>query len=102
MALDDETKALLLLSSLPNSWETLVMSLSNSAPDGKLAMSSVKDALFNEESRRKDIGAVCAEQTRALVTENRGSNRGRLRSTDTNTDTDTDTDTDTGHGNFEK
>ncbi|KAF8413693.1 hypothetical protein HHK36_001685 [Tetracentron sinense] len=39
MVLDDELQALLLLSSLPDSWETLVVSLSNSAPDGIVTMS---------------------------------------------------------------
>ena len=48
LQLGDEEQALLLLSSLPDSWETLVVSLSNSAPNGRLTMSMVKDALFNE------------------------------------------------------
>ncbi|TNV99285.1 hypothetical protein C5H24_12350, partial [Xylella fastidiosa] len=39
---DDELQALLLLSSLPDNWETLVVSLSNSAPEGKLTMAMVK------------------------------------------------------------
>ena len=47
LKLGDEEQALLLLSSLPDSWEILVVSLSNSAPNGKLTMSMVKDALFN-------------------------------------------------------
>ena len=80
MSLGDETQALLLLSSLPDSWETLVVSLSNSAPAGKLTMTMVKDALFNEEARRKDMST---NQTHALVTENRGrqqkSSRGKWR-----------------------
>jgi hypothetical protein len=35
---EDEVQALLLLSSMPNSWNMLVMSVSNSAPDGKLML----------------------------------------------------------------
>ena len=35
MNLDDEFQALLMLSYLLDSWETLVVSLSNSAPNGK-------------------------------------------------------------------
>ncbi|KAK2982097.1 hypothetical protein RJ640_001159 [Escallonia rubra] len=50
MELDDELQALLLLSSQSDSWETLVVSLSNSAPNGKLTMSTVKDSLFSEEA----------------------------------------------------
>mgnify|MGYP003740606461 FL=1 len=74
MVLDDEFQALLLLSSLPDSWETLVVSLSNSTPNGKLTLGTVKDSMFNEEARRKDSGA---NQTQALVTENRGRNQNR-------------------------
>ena len=56
LIIDDELQALLLLSSLPNSWETLVVSLSNSTPNGVLQLAMVKDSLFNEETRRKDMG----------------------------------------------
>ena len=51
MVLDDEFQALLLLSSLPDSWETLVVSLSNSTPNGKVTLGMVKDIVFNEEVR---------------------------------------------------
>lgn len=53
MKLEDEMQALLLFSSLPESWDTLVVTLSNSAPGGKLTMDSVLDNLLNEEARRK-------------------------------------------------
>ena len=72
--LDDEMQAVLLLSSLPDSWETLVVSLSTSAPEGKLTMSMVTDAMYNEETRRKDMGG---NQSHALVTEDRGRDRDR-------------------------
>ena len=36
LVIDDELQALLLLSSLPDSWETLVVLLSNSAPNSVL------------------------------------------------------------------
>ena len=67
---------LLLLSSLPDSWEMLVVSLSNSAPNGRLTMSMVKDALINEEARRKDVGI---NQSHALVMERRGRQQGGSR-----------------------
>ena len=51
--LDDKLQALLLLSSLLNSWDTLVVTLSNFAPAGKLTIDTVKDSLLNEEVRRK-------------------------------------------------
>ncbi|VFQ87425.1 unnamed protein product [Cuscuta campestris] len=56
MKLEDELQALLLLSSLSDSWDTLVVSLSNSAPDGKMTMEMVKASLLNEEARRKESG----------------------------------------------
>ena len=56
MTLDDELQALLLLSSLPDSWETLVVSLSNSTPDGKLTIANVSSSLLDEETRRKASG----------------------------------------------
>ncbi|GMP36494.1 hypothetical protein CsSME_00008607 [Camellia sinensis var. sinensis] len=65
MELEDEMQALLLLSSLLDNWETLVVSLSNSAPEGKLTMEMVTDALFNEEARKRKMGG---EQSQALVT----------------------------------
>ncbi|BBH02189.1 hypothetical protein Prudu_012686 [Prunus dulcis] len=53
MVLDDELQALMLLSSLPDSWDTLVVSLSNSAAQGLLTLDIVKDSMFNEEAKRK-------------------------------------------------
>ena len=69
LIIDDELQALLLLNSLPDSWEILVVSLSNFAPNGVLQLAMVKDSLLNEETRRKDMGKDIAQ---ALVTENRG------------------------------
>ncbi|GFZ02776.1 hypothetical protein Acr_15g0013840 [Actinidia rufa] len=54
---DDEMQTLLFLSPC-QSWETLVVSLSNSAPNGKLTTSMVMDALFNEEARRREMGST--------------------------------------------
>ncbi|GFS33426.1 hypothetical protein Acr_00g0028390 [Actinidia rufa] len=83
---DDEMQALLLLSSLPESWETLVVSLSNSAPNGKLTTSMVMDALFNEETRRREMGSTDQSESQALVSEGsrergRGQGRGHHRGT---------------------
>ena len=71
--IDDELQALLLLSSLPDSWEILVISLSNSAPNGKVTMQMVKDSMLNEERRRKEQGT--STQGEALVTEGRSKTR---------------------------
>ena len=72
MVLDEELQALILLSSLPDSWETLVVSLSNSAPNGVVTLAMVKDSMLNEELRRKELGIT--SESSALVTENRGRN----------------------------
>jgi gag-polypeptide of LTR copia-type len=53
MTLEDELQALLLLGSLADSWETLVVTISNAAPNGVVTMSTVTSSLFNEETRRK-------------------------------------------------
>ncbi|KAG6432970.1 hypothetical protein SASPL_104566 [Salvia splendens] len=75
ISLDDEVIALLLLSSLPDSWDTLVVSISNSAPGGALTLQMVKDCLLNEESRRREQDH--SSETKAMVAEN--SDRGRSK-----------------------
>lgn len=75
MKIDDELQTLLLLSSLPESWDTLVVTLSNSAPEGKLNMDSITDCLLNEESRRRERGVN--NQFEANVFENRGRSKNR-------------------------
>ncbi|KAI5321626.1 hypothetical protein L3X38_030697 [Prunus dulcis] len=75
MVLDDELQALVLLSSLPDSWDTLVVSLSNSAPQGVLTLDIVKDSMFNEEARRKEQGVIA--ESEALVSEYRGRTNNR-------------------------
>ena len=45
------------------------MSLSNFAPNGVLQLAMVKDSLFNEEIRRKNMGK---DNAQTLVTENKG------------------------------
>ncbi|WVZ00881.1 hypothetical protein V8G54_026950 [Vigna mungo] len=78
MKIDDELQALLLLSSLPESWDTLVVTLSNSAPDGKLSLDNITDSLLNEESRRKERGS--SSYSEANVVENKGRRRFKSRS----------------------
>ena len=56
LIIDDEFQDLLLLSFLPDSWDTLVVSLSNFAPNGIQQLTMVKGSLFNEETRRKGMG----------------------------------------------
>ena len=56
MNIVDEMQGSLLLSSLPDNWKTLVLTVSNSTPNGILTMESVKDSLLNEEASRKEKG----------------------------------------------
>ena len=76
LCLDDELHALFLLSSFPESWETLVVSLSNFAPNGVVSMEQVSASLLNEEMRRRNSRTRSGE-SQALVSENRG--RGKSR-----------------------
>ena len=69
LSLDDETQACLLLSSLLDSWNTFVVSLGNSAPEGKVTLAIVRNILFNEKIRRNDL---LGNDTHAFVTENKG------------------------------
>ncbi|KAJ9546900.1 hypothetical protein OSB04_019443 [Centaurea solstitialis] len=50
----NEEQAILLLSSLPDSWETRVVTLSNSTPNGNVTMQMVTNALINEEAQRRE------------------------------------------------
>ena len=77
MSLDDELHALLLLSSLPDSWETLVVSLSNSCQEDKLSLEAVKASLLNEETRRKEMGA--SSQSEVNVTQDFSRGRSKQR-----------------------
>ena len=54
----------------------MVVTVSNSAPDGKLTMDLVKDSLLNEDARRKEMGEF---SSRVLMTE-KEEKRGRSQS----------------------
>ncbi|RDX61371.1 hypothetical protein CR513_60407, partial [Mucuna pruriens] len=66
----DEILGLLLLNSLPESWETFKVSITNSTPNGVVSLQMVKGSVLNEEMRRKAQGS--SSQSEVLVTENRG------------------------------
>ena len=72
MVMDDDMQAFLLLCSLPNSQETFVVTISNSALNGALSMELMKGNLFNEKTRRK---AYDTENAQALIIESKGRNR---------------------------
>lgn len=68
MTLDDELQILLLLSSLSNSWENLVVSFSNYVLSSVLSLYVIKDSLHNEDTKRKDMG-IETSQTLTTTTE---------------------------------
>ncbi|GAB2275083.1 hypothetical protein Dimus_039106 [Dionaea muscipula] len=72
---DDEVQGLCLLGTLPDSWETFRMSLSNSAPEGVISMELAKTSVLNEELRKRSQGTSVRPEV--LVTENRGRNESR-------------------------
>ena len=73
----EEVLALLLLGSLLDSWETLVVRLGNVGPQGKhLTLEQMKSSLLNEEAHRKDKESI--SDSKALVTKG-DMNRGRSR-----------------------
>uniref|UniRef100_A0A0D3CIC1 CCHC-type domain-containing protein n=1 Tax=Brassica oleracea var. oleracea TaxID=109376 RepID=A0A0D3CIC1_BRAOL len=80
MKVEDKMQALLLLSSLLESWVTLVVTLSNSASEGKLTMDTVTDILLNEEVHRKE--RVSSSYSEANIVDRRGreETRGHNRS----------------------
>ena len=68
--LNDELQALLLLSSLPDSWEVLIMILTNSTSNRKMTLSMVKESMSNEEAEMKEWGLInTSTQSKALVVE---------------------------------
>jgi hypothetical protein len=69
MVLEEELQVLILLSYLPDSWETLMVSLSNSASNGVVTLAMVKDSMLNEELRRKELGII--SESLAFVIKNR-------------------------------
>ncbi|KAK8926037.1 hypothetical protein KSP39_PZI018102 [Platanthera zijinensis] len=74
---DDEIRALLLLSSLPDSWDSLVTAVSNSSGNAKLVFDDIMRLVLNEEVRKRSSDEASSS---ALNFEARG--RGLDRSTD--------------------
>ncbi|KZV33428.1 hypothetical protein F511_38579 [Dorcoceras hygrometricum] len=71
---DDEIRALILLASLPNSWEPMRVAVSNYIDKTKMQFNDVRDQILAEEVRRIDSGEGTSLRS-ALNLDNRG--RGR-------------------------
>ena len=75
---DDEVRALLILCSLPESWNSLVMAVSNSVPSSNtLKFDDVVGVIVSEEIGRKRKGETSGN---ALTMESRGRQKERGRS----------------------
>jgi hypothetical protein len=82
---DNEIRTLIVLASLPNSWEAMRMSVSNYAGKSKLKYEDIQDLILGEEVCRKDFGkASCSSAVLNLETrgrkQGRKSDRGKSRS----------------------
>jgi hypothetical protein len=82
---DDEILALIVLVSLPNSWEAMRMAVSNSAGKSKLSYKDVRDLVLGEEVCRKDASETSGSGTALNLEEmgrghERNSGNGRSKS----------------------
>ena len=73
---DDEIHALIVLASLPKSWEAMRMVVSNSTEKGKLKYDDIRDSILCEEVHRRDACIDNAEG-QAFFIENRGRSRNK-------------------------
>ena len=76
MVLDEELRALLLLSFLSDGWETLVISLSNSSLEDLIALAMVKNCMLNKEDRRKEQEVLSHNEALVIERKRRSKHRG--------------------------
>lgn len=69
---DDEVRALIFLSSLPDSWSATVTAVSSSSGSTKMTFDDVRDLVLSEEIRRRELGE--SSSSPVLHTEERGRN----------------------------
>ena len=74
--LDDEIRAILLMCSMPDSWENLIVAMSTSTTTGTLKFDDVRNSLMNEELRRKSIAENQGGEALALADRGRRMDRG--------------------------
>ena len=78
MNFDDEVRALLILCSFPESWNSLVMAVSNYVPSSSiLKFDDVVSVILSEGMQRK---RTCETSGNALTMESRGRQKERGRS----------------------
>ncbi|KAH7576295.1 hypothetical protein JRO89_XS01G0029100 [Xanthoceras sorbifolium] len=69
---DDEVLFLMVLASLPESYETLKISITNTVPNGSVNIELVKSGILNEEMRRRSQTSSFSSQPDILVMDSKG------------------------------
>ncbi|RDY07656.1 hypothetical protein CR513_08202, partial [Mucuna pruriens] len=59
MKIDDKLQIILILSPLPKSWDTLIVTFNNSRLNEKLSMNLVTNIMLNEKLRQRKLKATC-------------------------------------------
>ena len=82
---EDEMQALILLASLPNSWEPMRAAVSNSAGSNKLKFSEIRERVLSEEVRKLDFnestkGSALSVDRGRTCDRSLNKNRGRSKS----------------------
>ena len=84
ISFEDEVRALILLSSLPESWGATVTAVSSSCGSNKLKFEEVRNLILSEDIRRKEAsgssGSALTTQEGRGRTAQRSNNRGRSKS----------------------
>ncbi|KOM52532.1 hypothetical protein LR48_Vigan09g119100 [Vigna angularis] len=76
---DEEVRALILLSSLPESWNATVTAVSSSSGSNKLKFDDVRDLVLSEEIRRRESGEPSTSSVLHTESRGRSSTRGTGR-----------------------
>ena len=75
--LDDAMQAILLMCTLPDNLENLVVILNTSCQEENLSIQVVKTSILNEESKRKDKGVLSQRESNVAQHTDTGRNRQR-------------------------
>ena len=80
---EDEIKALILMSSLPESWDTVVAAISSSRGSDKLNFGEIRDVVLSESIRKRETGDSSGNALnvdRRRRSKPKGPNKGRSKS----------------------
>ena len=80
---EDEIKVLILMSSLPESWDTVVAAISSSREFEKLKFDEIRDVVLSKSIRKREVGDSPGS---ALSVDRRGRNntKGQINMVDQN------------------